>query len=52
MRATRAAKLVDAQDELLLDNTDKNARKVARLIGLIADASEDFPLFGEPRLAA
>jgi hypothetical protein len=44
--------LVDAQDELLLDNTDKNARKVARLIGLIADASEDFPLFGEPRLAA
>jgi hypothetical protein len=44
--------LVDAQDELLRDNADKNVRKVARLIDLIAHASERLFLFGEQRLAA
>jgi hypothetical protein len=44
--------LVEAQDELLRDNTDKNVRRVARLIDLIAIASERLFLFGEQRLAA
>jgi hypothetical protein len=44
--------LADAQDELSRNNTDKNARRVDRLIGLIADASDDLIPLGELLLAA